>query len=1593
MAIPSWLRKVFASPTSTARPPAPRRRRRALTLECLEGRLVPATFNVANGDTAGLIAAINTSNTNNQDNYIYLTAHGTYTFNTVNNYWFGPNALPPISNGPYYQTIIVGGGATLQRSSTAPALRFFYVSGGLSGLQAGNLYLDSLTLSGGLAQGGAGGNNGGGGGGAGMGGAIFNQGGLYLDTVTLRNNAAVGGDGGDPPVNIAGGGGGMGSAGASGYFTSGGVGIGGMGGGFGSSLGATYGGNYGSGGGGVTTSGGGGGGGGFLPGANGGNGYVYGGGAGGGLGGFGGNGGTSADAGPGGQGGDGGGGGAAYGHALNGGSSGGSFGNGGLGSLADGGAGGGGVGGGGGGGYFSPGGGGGFGGGGGSATQDDGGSGGFGGGGGDSTSGGGGSGGFGGGAGKSGVYDTTSGYEGGAGGGAGMGGAVFNFGGSINILSSTLAGNTAQGGSGSDGKDFGIGHFSVGGDGGSGLGGALFNLDGQVNIWNSTLAGNNVVAGSAGSLHNPGFPGSAEGGAVYNLAYGNNLSTGGPVSSSLSVSSSILANSAGGPDLTNNVVNGKGVNTATLTATDHNLIESRTIRAGTFSGTPLTADPALSPLADHGGYTPTMLPLPGSPVLGEGSNPQNLGYDQRGDGFFRTVNGTISIGAVEPQATTTSLSSSGSSTYGSSVTFTAQVSSPDLVDLTGGSVQFCFGSGILLGTTTLSKIGSQFVATCTSAALSAGTDSVYAVYGGPGCYPGSTSSTISQTVNKAVLTVTADNKSRTYGSANPAFTATITGFQNGENLATSGVSGSPALTTTAGSASPVGGYAIVPAVGTLAANNYSFGFANGTLTVTKATPTLTVTGGTFTYDANPHAATAAVVGVLGESLGSASITYSPPGPFGGPPVNAGSYSASGAFGGNQNYVSATGAAAITIAPKAASVSPNAAGKTYGDMDPLLGGTLSGFLAADAVKASYTRAPGETVLGGPYMISATLSSPGGLANYAITYNTAPFTIAPLSITVAPDLSQYTKVYGDPDPAVTYHITSGSLINGDTLSGALSRAAGANVGAYAITIGNLSAGPNYAVSLSGPPVVLTITARPITVTADAKTKVYSNSDPALTYSVTGGSLVSGDSFAGALTRATGTNIGAYPIQQGSLTAGGNYALTYVGANLTITPRPITITPASGEIKWYGDQDPPWYWSSSESPDNGFTGNISRVAGENAGSYAMTLGNLSAGPNYTVSLSSTPVSFNILKRELDVRPNAQTKVYGGSDPALTYQIIYGSLINGDTLSGALNRASGENVGAYAIQPGTLTAGPNYAFGFAPGSNLTITPAALTVTADDKSKDCGDSNPALTYTIRGFVNNDSASVVSGTPTLNTTAAAGSPVGYYPISIDVGPLSAANYTFQGVNGTLSVVAPVTVAAVRVNDGSAQRSEVRSITVTFSGPVIFAGGNANAAAAFQLLHVQTGNNVGLNAVLSTDAQGRTVVTLSFSGDETDAVSALNGGIASLADGRYSLSVLAGSVTDANGGALDGDADGQVGGNYVSPTDTYQGNGLHLYRLFGDTNGDGVVDATDVGQLKSTFNRNNVDPLYLSFLDADNSGAVDAQDIAQFKSRFNVNVFG
>ena len=93
-------------------------------------------------------------------------------------------------------------------------------------------------------------------------------------------------------------------------------------------------------------------------------------------------------------------------------------------------------------------------------------------------------------------------------------------------------------------------------------------------------------------------------------------------------------------------------------------------------------------------------------------------------------------------------------------------------------------------------------------------------------------SPVNYTISKAALTVTANNASKTYGDANPALSTTVSGFMNGETLATSGVAGTGSATTTATTATGAGTATITAGVGSLTAANYDFStWVNGTLTI------------------------------------------------------------------------------------------------------------------------------------------------------------------------------------------------------------------------------------------------------------------------------------------------------------------------------------------------------------------------------------------------------------------------------------------------------------------------------------------------------------------------------------------------------------------------------------------------------------------------------------------------------------------------------------------------------------------------------------------------------------------------------------------
>ena len=124
------------------------------------------------------------------------------------------------------------------------------------------------------------------------------------------------------------------------------------------------------------------------------------------------------------------------------------------------------------------------------------------------------------------------------------------------------------------------------------------------------------------------------------------------------------------------------------------------------------------------------------------------------------------------------------------------------------------------------------------------------------------------------LTVTADSKSRPFGVANPTFTAVISGFVNGQGLATSGVTGSPACSTTATLVSPAGTYPITCSIGTLTSSAYSFVFAPATLTIVRGASSVTLSTTTTVFETSaPVTWTAAVEPGITSAVPSGSLLF------------------------------------------------------------------------------------------------------------------------------------------------------------------------------------------------------------------------------------------------------------------------------------------------------------------------------------------------------------------------------------------------------------------------------------------------------------------------------------------------------------------------------------------------------------------------------------------------------------------------------------------------------------------------------------------------------------------------------------------------
>jgi MBG domain (YGX type) len=356
--------------------------------------------------------------------------------------------------------------------------------------------------------------------------------------------------------------------------------------------------------------------------------------------------------------------------------------------------------------------------------------------------------------------------------------------------------------------------------------------------------------------------------------------------------------------------------------------------------------------------------------------------------------------------------------------------------------------------------------------------------------------------------------------------------------------------------------------------------------------------------------------------------------------------------------------------------------------------------------------------------------------------------------------------------------------------------------------------------------TILRRAITVTADAKSKVYGTADPALTAQVTGGSLLNGDSLSGDLSRDAGENVGEHAINQGGLTAGNNYDLTFVGAKLTINPRAITVT-ADAQTKVYGNPDPELTYKLSEPlvGNDEFSGMLARDEGENVGSYDIKLGGLDAGGNYVLNFEGAKLA--ITPRPITAIADAQTKVYGNPDPALTYKLSE-PLVGEDKLTGALVRDAGENVGSYDINRGDLAASGNYVLKFE-GAKLAITRRAITVTADDKSKVLGAADPVLTYKV-------TAGELVGQDKLSgeLTRELGETVEGNPYAIKEGTLTASgNYQLTFVKGTFTILYDWDGFLQPINDTAHQTGPESKFKLGQTVPAKFVIKNASGAVVTQ----------------------------------------------------------------------------------------------------------------------------------------------------------------
>ena len=614
-------------------------------------------------------------------------------------------------------------------------------------------------------------------------------------------------------------------------------------------------------------------------------------------------------------------------------------------------------------------------------------------------------------------------------------------------------------------------------------------------------------------------------------------------------------------------------------------------------------------------------------------------------------------------------------------------------------------------------------------------------------------------ITKRDATVVADNLGKTYGSADPILTATVTGTVGTETL-------NYTLSRDAGNT--VGTYPITVALGENP--NYQVTATNGTFTISRAALTVEAEDKEKTFGEADPELTATVSGLQnGDAANVVSYTLSRT-----PGENVGTYTitpAGDAVQGNYNVTYQPGTLTISSSDVVVvQVVGHRDTAVYNGIEH----TVSGYDVVSISNELYTEddftyngttSAARTDAGTTYMGLDANQFTNTNANFAhVNFNVMEDgwqTVTKATATVtANDLS---KTYGETDPELTATVVG--AVGNETLNYTLSREPGDTVGTYAITV-TLGSNPNYEVTTASG--TFTITKKAATIAANDDSKTYGETDSTLTATVTGS--VGNETLNYTLSRAPGNMVGTYPITV-NLGSNPNYEIETIGGIFTINKKAATVV-ADSVGKTYRDADPELTATvtGAVGTDNiAFT--LSRAAGENVGTYPITV-TLGSNPNYEV----TPTNgiFIIDKKTATVTADNNSKIYGSADPELTATVE--DVVEGDTLEFTLARAEGENVGTYSITVSVVN-NPNYDV-IRNNGVFTIEKKEVTVVANNNSKIYGSVDPEFTATVTGSLGSDVINYA-------LSRAAGEIAGTYPITVTPG--TNPNYEVTPVSGTFTI--------------------------------------------------------------------------------------------------------------------------------------------------------------------------------------------------------------